>query len=484
MPIPPPNPLRQLDRLEMLAIGYLCLPLPVFLFGWLWLPYALAVTAPLALTLWPCWRDRRRGVPSLTRPERGAVTAVAVMWTILAGLAGGLHLNPSWLARMAVLRDLVALPWPVVYAGQDGVPLLLRSAPGYYLLPALAGKLSNLDGARLALWFWTAGGAALFLALLVGANSARRQNGWMPAMAVAVLFSGMDLAGWLLRQPGLPAYTQHLEGWAGAYQYASQTTLLFWSPNHALPAWLLAVIVWRHRAQGLTAPAAALLLLGTACWSPLAALGALPLLLWSVARRMPASAVEQELASPGCWAIVPALLVLARFLSAGALGPFGILPDADLAAEGARYALFAALEWGLLALVLLALGQRSTLLALALLELALLPLLRFGPHNELATQAAIPALTVLMLATIAALDRPGPRKPLRKGLTGALLALLLVGAATPLFELARAFQPSPRYRDDARTFIDINGTPWPYVTRLDQPDLEHVLKPIQPSPAQ
>jgi hypothetical protein len=199
---------------------------------------------------------------------------------------------------------------------------------------------------------------------------------------------------------------------------------------------------------------------------------------------MPAAAVQQELASPGCWAIVPASLVLARFLSAGAQGPFGVLPGADVAAEGARYALVTALEWGLLALVLLALGQRSALLALALLELALLPLLRFGPYNELATQAAIPALTVLMLAAIAALDRPGPHKPLRKGLMGTLLALLLVGAATPLFELARAFQPSPRYRDDARTFIDINGTPWPYVTRLDQPDLEHVLKPIQPSPAQ
>ena len=486
MPIPPPNPQRQLDRLELLAIAYLCLPLPIFLFGWLWLPYALAAIVPLALTAWPCWRDRRRGVPGLARPERAAVVAVAVMWTILSGLAGGLRLNDGWLTRMALLRDLVALPWPVAYGGADGLPLLLRAPLGYYLVPALVGKLSSLDGARLALWLWTAGGTALFLALLVGANSARRQNGWMLAMAVAVLFSGMDLAGWLLQQPALPAYAQHLETWAGAYRYASQTSLLFWAPNHALPAWLLALVVWRHRVQGLNAPAAALLLLGAVCWSPLMALGAAPLLVWSVARRLPWSVVQLELGSAATWAVLPALLILARFLTAGELGRFNVLPEADLAGAGThnaayiQYALFAALEWGLLALVLLALGQRSALLALALLELALLPLFRFGPGNELAMHAAIPALTILMMSTIAALERPGPHRPARKGLMGALLALLLAGAATPLFELERAFQPGPRYRDDARTFIDINGTPWPYVTRLDQADLEHALKPIQP----
>ena len=485
MHMPPPNPLRQLDRLEMLAIGYLCLPLLVFLFGWLWLPYALAASLPLALTAWPCWRDRRRGhglsASSLSRPERAAVVAVALLWTILSGLAGGVHLNAGWLPRMALLRDLALLPWPLSYAGEHGT-LLLRAPLGYYLLPALVGKLGGLDGARLALWFWTAGGAALFLALLVSANSARRHNGWMLPMAVAVLFSGMDLAGWLLHQPGLPAVAQHLETWAGSYQYASPTTQLFWMPNHALPGWLAAMLVWRHRAQGLNAPAAALILLGVLCWSPLVALGAAPLLAWSVARRQPGHAVHLELSGAACWAIVPALLILARYLTAGELGPFGVLPDADLAAEGARYALFAFVEWGLLAVALLALGQGSALLAVALLELSLLPLFRFGPGNELVTQAAIPALTILMLSTAAALERAGPHRPARKGMLGVLLALLLAGAATPLFEFARAFQPGPRYRDDARNFVDINGTPWPYVIRLNQPDLEHVLKPLATAP--
>eukprot|EP01031_Cornospumella_fuschlensis_P045577 gene45577-55783_t len=56
MPLPPPNPQRQLDRLELLAIAYLCLPLLVFLFGWLWLPYALAASVPLALADCGDWR--------------------------------------------------------------------------------------------------------------------------------------------------------------------------------------------------------------------------------------------------------------------------------------------------------------------------------------------------------------------------------------------------------------------------------------------
>jgi hypothetical protein len=88
----------------------------------------------------------------------------------MSGLAPGFFLNWDWMTRMSVLRDLVAGDWPAGYRLPGEADLVLRCPLGYYLVPALVGKLTSLAGARLALWCWTALGTALFLALLLSAN--------------------------------------------------------------------------------------------------------------------------------------------------------------------------------------------------------------------------------------------------------------------------------------------------------------------------
>jgi hypothetical protein len=101
-----------------------------------------------------------------------------------------------------------------------------------------------------------------------------------------------------------------------------------------------------------------------------------------------------------------------------------------------RQTQFFLLEAGLIGLALI-LMRRSAELIIALLVLAALPAVYFGPSNDLAMRGSIPALTVLAICScLALLDKSKqPRKWQKKAF---LAVLLLAGAMTPIAELSRA----------------------------------------------
>jgi hypothetical protein len=59
-----------------------------------------------------------------------------------------MYANPDWYIRDAVLGDLVNFEWPLHYLSAEGEPLILRSAIGYFLPPALFGKIFGLGSPR------------------------------------------------------------------------------------------------------------------------------------------------------------------------------------------------------------------------------------------------------------------------------------------------------------------------------------------------
>ncbi|KQV47497.1 MULTISPECIES: hypothetical protein [unclassified Duganella] len=473
---------REFDLLELLAAAYLLLPLFVFLLGWLRWPFALPLSLALLPALYRAWQGRQLRAVRLSRRELLAVAAVTAAWVCLSGLAPAFFLNLDWMTRMSVLRDLVVGSWPLGYDTAAG-EMILRCPPGYYMVPALAGKLSSLHGARLALWGWTALGTALFLGLVVSANPARKPGAWRSALLIAVFFSGMDILGWLISSHSSLQFGAHIEWWATQFingsqiQYSSQTTQLFWVPNHGLPGWLLAAVAWRHRQHGLSVLAAALLLLGTVFWAPLVALGAAPLLLWCAWRGQGWRQLLQQSLRLPVLALLPAGWLVCRYLTMGAV-PAGAAAGGDLTMQVYSAIIFSAFEWGLLAWAVAARGERAALLLLALLQLLLLPFVHFGPSNDLVMRASIPALVILMMATIEAWQTA---QPLRRS---AITVLLAIGSVTPLLEFERAFQSGPRYLHEQANFTDVTGESvvWHYLSPVTRPDVKAMLKPARPVP--
>jgi len=467
---------RQFDALELLAAAYLLLPLLVFLLGWLRLPYALPLGLSLLPALYRAWRSRQRGAAMLSRPEWLGVAGVTLAWVSMSGLMPGFFLNLDWMTRMSVLRDLVVGSWPVGYS-LPGAEVILRCPLGYYMVPALVGKFTSLQGARIALWCWTALGTALFLALMLGARAERRA--WRSALLIAVFFSGMDIVGWLISNPAGVQFGSHIEWWAKLFldgstiQYSSQTTQLFWVPNHCLPGWLVAVVAWRHRRHGLALAPAALLLLATVFWAPLVAVGAAPLLFWCVWRALGWRQLALHSLHWPVLALLPCGLLVARYLTMG-VAPVGT-GHAPTPFINALF--FSLLEWGLLAWAVLARGERSPLLLLALLELLLLPFLHYGDANDLVMRASIPGLALLMMATIETWQCTAPDRRL------AISVLLAIGAITPLLEFERAFFSGPRYEHAQSNFIDVNGSAvWHYLSPVSRPDIKAAFKPAVPVP--
>lgn len=499
MSIAVPAPDRPLGVLDGIVVLYLVLPVAIFILGWVE-PWAavplflclLFTLKPLALTC------RGHGfAPGLSRWQVATAILAGCAWTLTGGIGHWVFANADWHIRDAVLHDLVSGAWPVGYGAEDGAPTLLRAPIGYYLPAALVGKMAGLAAASAALAVWTAAGATLFL-LQVLSQMPRRVGAALVSVAVIVSFSGLDAVGTVLRIPAAVAHwdvTRHLEWWAARYQYSSMTTQLFWVPNHALGAWLGVGLLYRLRGAAAVDSLLAVMVVAVALWSPLAALGLVPFVLWRVFE----TALRERssrLFHPRVWVPASAVgLVIAAYLTLDAgqiprgwtLGRQGFGPAA-LAEDLWRQAEFFLLEAGLIGFAILAI-HRSAAVVLALCVLAVLPVVRFGAANDFVMRVSIPSLTVLAIGACLALFAVPPpadaaavsaRTNLRIK-KAALAGLLSIGAITPLQEFARAasFDPWPANR--AATLIDAACGIYPsnYVARLRGQPVARLLKPPQ-----
>jgi len=470
---------RPFDVLTIGAVAYLALPNLVFLGGWLRTPYAVAGCALLLLAIVASLRAReitwRAPFPL---PTMLLVAATGFAWAAFGGAGHFLYANTDWLVRDAVLADLVRSAWPPSYGLLDGDPLILRTALGYFLPAAALGSLFGAGLADGLLYAWTGLGAALFLLLLPlpqrpGARLAL-------VLAVAVLFSGMDAVGVALVAGYLPAPPLHLEWWAHPLQYSSHTTQLFWVPNHALPAWVATALLYRHWREPAFWPAAILIAALLPLWTPFAAMGIAPFLACLAADRLHRGlSLRLPLA-----AIVPVFLLLlldARYLSLSfeaVAASTGADVTFDPASHLLKYARFVLLEFALLAVGLLAVVRDSRGLCwISFAVLAALPLLSFGPSNDLVMRASIPSLAMLAILCVRTLGEPmlaaADRIP-----RALVITVLAIGAVTPVYEFWRSIA-RPRWGPKIeRTLPEAaKGIASNYFGRLDREDLKAILRP-------
>lgn len=432
--------------------AYLFLPLPLFLLGF----FRPALGLPLAaLALAAAWHFLPRpAAATVSLPWRDCAlfALLAAVWAAPGGAGHLFHANGiDWVPRFAVLRDLAVEAWPPRYAAGEVVQLL-RAPLAYYLPPALLAHATRLEAADGLLLAWTWLGLGLFLCASFGGR--RHRLGLALVFAFA---SGLDVLGLWLRTGSLPWPTQHIEWWAEGLQYSSNMTLLFWVPNHGLPGWIAGAWLWRFRARPDFLARLPALFLPLMLWSPLVALGLLPLALAAAANhgRGLWGARRALLASLGLVA-VPGALVAAYLLQGmfgDDAGPNALTSTAPVLQQAPRLTtvlLFVVLEAGVFCAFLLR-RERSPLTLATAATLLLLPWLQFGPNNDLLMRASIPALAILWLVMAEALLAPPDGAP--RGWRIALLGLFALGAVTPLQELHRA----------------IAGHSWPADTRITAP---------------
>ena len=413
-----------------------------------------------------------------------ALCLVAALGLMLLG--GQVHLfyaNPDWLIRDAVLADLVRNPQPVVYRIADE-SYFLRAPLGFYLLPALAGRIAgNIELAHAIMLAQSTILLGTMLRLLVILGSR--------FIATAMIFSGgLVIVAHIMRaltryqQIGVWRFADHLDWWNPFFQYSSAITQFFWAPNHALPGWWTAIILLLVIRRELDVASLGVTIASLLVWSPLAILAALPLGAWLLWRDRAEMLTSQRLwagiaAAAAFLPIVFFLLVRADSIPAANLF--------ELDGFARIYVLFVVLQLASAFYLLLnrqhiAADMRMPLL-LSVIVLAALPFFSFGPFNDLAMRGSLAALAILSFVFAQTLETF-----MNAGLRycwGGLLIFAL-GTAPAISEIRRALS-SPAFSishcnlmDSVRA-LEETGTPANYLARAsDAPSWLMAASHVEP----
>jgi len=474
-----------LTLLDAALVAYLVLPLLIFC-AWFKPPVAAVLALLLLYATWKLLADVRWREFGVRPAAIGAIAVVALVWTAFGGVGHFFYANTDWIIRDAVLRDLTATPWPPEYPIEGDFPLILRAPIAYYMPAAVVGWLAGPAVGDFAQYLWTALGFGLFLCAVTTLFQTPRQR--VAAVVLMIAFGGLDLVGYTLAKGALPRASQHLEAWSPLAQYSSSSTLLFWVPNHALPAWMgtaLILRLWRRPELARIAP---LMAATIPLWSPLAAIGLFPFYVAGLDWRRDFRAL---FAIGTGLPFIAVALVVARYITLDSQTiPGGwAFVGKPLGEYLTQYLSFCLIEFGVIALALQRLKVHGLVLTIAVAVLLLLPLYKFGGANDLAMRSSIPALTVLALATVRPVVGP-ERSPWR----WVLILVLLVGAAGSAHEPIRAFA-RPTWQMSGHTLpqslamsTDDSFPPLPshYVAHLNQAGLAAMLREptmVTPYPA-
>lgn len=491
---------QPLDRLTALALGYLGLPLLLFLATWLMPAYSAVALALVALAIASLARHFHCDWPfSLTAGDTWIILAVALAWAAMSGGSHFVYANPDWHVRDAIIGDLTYGAWPPSYGFRDGAHDLLRSAIGFFLPVAAAAKLLGTDWLPILMFIWTACGTLLFMMLLPLPR--RNTPRLVLAIVVIISFSGMDVLGMFLLHGHLPVFPLRIEWWSdyafrAQFSYSSLTGQLIWAPNHALPMWIATALFYRHWKHPDLLPLLCLLLPTLPLTTPFALPGLAPFLLFALIAAVfitPQARPKQfPLIAFLVGLLIGGLVVRLQLLDIGSL-PLRAAVTSTTAAttaatadEGAHtlaftknYLLFILMEFALLGFVLHPLLNHSRgLLLTALGVLATLPLLALGPSNDLLLRVSTPSLIVLAILCIRGAEDATRHSSHSGGRLAAIAIILLIGAHTPFNELWRAATWKAWQPDYKRPFLETQSGHLPshYVGRLNDPILISILR--------
>ena len=230
---------------------------------------------------------------------------------------------------------------------------------------------------------------------------------------VFVFFSGLDAAGHFLYKHHLPYPFEHIDNWNPLFQYSSNTTLLYWVPQHFIVGIILTGLIIYSCYFKKKYHSAIFFLSLAVLWSPFVLIGLVPFVVGSFRKRdLGRWLTFQNIFIPA----VQMVIVGTYLLSNESLNEQNKLL-LTLLQENKQQVILAIATLILFEVILIGLiigidkitysnrnisikwmnftNEWKRLFIIAVSVLALLPFIKFGANNDLVMRASIPALLVL-----------------------------------------------------------------------------------------
>lgn len=463
--------------LIFISVLYVTLPIVLFAFGWLKLPLAILILSVFIFFVYKLQNNIINGTEiNLFNKENkrywGWVILICFIWVYMSGVGSMVYQNTDHFVRNPIYRDLASLSWPLTYdLSQESeiVQYLCGSgtvAFSYYLSwwlpPAGLSKLLGLgDSARFfVLYLWCVLGIFLVIYLI---NRKLGKCTWLVPV-ILIIFSGLDVIPWFIKneQITLP-FISGLEWWAHYFQYSSNTSLLFWVFNQAVPIWVIMALLLQVKDNKYVGALCSLVF----AYSPWATYGIVPIAIAGSFRKGEKPLKVFNIVN--IFIPIIMLVVFGLFYSMSSSSGshlkfiFSVYPG-----ERRRllfcYLLFIFFEFGV---YFIAMGEKAYKYYLVtLIELLLFPLFLFQDGN-LTMRGTIPALFLNMFFVIKYLDtvwRDDQFKIRKK----VLIWCLAIGTIAPLVEVNRTVQKTMLYDDLLQeqivSYADIQTTDEYYIT--------------------
>ena len=440
---------RQGNAQILYRVTYIYLALPLFLFLLTWLNFGFAALFGLVLGLafYKMLQTNTEQTADFHLSRKMLISAggLAFIWCFFAGIGYFYYQSFDYHFRNAVFRDLINYEWPVMY-DKANTPLVYYM--GFWLFPALITKVIALFSVSLNTLFFI-GNIFLFIYAVLGATliflhiglivQAKNVKQFLIAILIFMLFSGLDIIGYLFFQGGGQPFSYHLDWWAAYIQYSSLTTDMFWVFNQFIPAALAVMLIYNERAIknfGFLVPFILFL-------APYPALGICFLMFAFILEAFYNTEQKKEFITTEIfsiqnligvfWLLIPVILYFKT--NSGGIDRFSFFTDFI---SFKQLFIFIVLEFLLYVAVLFPYYKKSIIFNLCLASLFIFPLIRIDQQNNLCMRTSMPILIMLSLFVLIFLFESF-RENKNKFLREVLMILLLLGAATPLMEFYRGF---------------------------------------------
>jgi len=275
---------------------YLILPSFLFAFGWLRWPFGIINIIILTIFVvylfrviyqsdigsrlsFNFWVDRKFRTKWLL--YYGFALLSLTIWLLFSGTGGFGFQHNDYAASNAMLKDLIFNDWPLNITVNDiHGPVVYYFA--YYLPAAVIGKVFGWDCANIFMFFWTLIGVVLSFVWFsrlarVDFKLSYGRIAWM--LTIFCLVGGLDLVG-----SGISHINN--EFWAVYFQYSSNTTLLYWVPQHAIAAWLIIGLINDVLFDLSNIKYIGMAISSSIIWSPFGVIGVVPFFLFIILKNL------------------------------------------------------------------------------------------------------------------------------------------------------------------------------------------------------